>query len=96
MDPMKEYKNAAGTDTRPPMLVESDYDSWKIRIHSCPHRGERKIDSEYSEEENSKLEMADTMLNHFLVKVSRTHLQQPIKQSMQRRFGKCGDLLIER
>ncbi|GKD90557.1 hypothetical protein Tco_1366064 [Tanacetum coccineum] len=25
--------NAAGTDTRPPMLVESDYDSWKIRIH---------------------------------------------------------------
>ncbi|GKA02008.1 retrovirus-related pol polyprotein from transposon TNT 1-94, partial [Tanacetum coccineum] len=22
-----------GTDTRPPMLVESDYDSWKIRIH---------------------------------------------------------------
>ncbi|GJT74144.1 hypothetical protein Tco_1040869 [Tanacetum coccineum] len=21
------------TDTRPPMLVESDYDSWKIRIH---------------------------------------------------------------
>ncbi|GJZ05347.1 putative ribonuclease H-like domain-containing protein, partial [Tanacetum coccineum] len=27
-----EY-NAAGTDTRPPMLVESDYESWKIRIH---------------------------------------------------------------
>ncbi|GKA01884.1 retrovirus-related pol polyprotein from transposon TNT 1-94 [Tanacetum coccineum] len=24
--------NAAGTDTRPPMLVEDDYDSWKIRI----------------------------------------------------------------
>ncbi|GJS26102.1 hypothetical protein Tco_0486722 [Tanacetum coccineum] len=29
-----EETNAAGTDTRPPMLVESDYDSWKIRIHS--------------------------------------------------------------
>ncbi|GKA85161.1 hypothetical protein Tco_0806815 [Tanacetum coccineum] len=28
-----EETNAAGTDTRPPMLVESDYDSWKIRIH---------------------------------------------------------------
>ncbi|GJR98472.1 copia protein [Tanacetum coccineum] len=26
-----EETNAAGTDTRPPMLVESDYDSWKIR-----------------------------------------------------------------
>ncbi|GJS98406.1 retrovirus-related pol polyprotein from transposon TNT 1-94 [Tanacetum coccineum] len=25
--------SAAGTDNRPPMLVESDYDSWKIRIH---------------------------------------------------------------
>ncbi|GJW86337.1 hypothetical protein Tco_0161677 [Tanacetum coccineum] len=28
-----EETNAAGTDTRPPMLVESDYESWKIRIH---------------------------------------------------------------
>ncbi|GKB41036.1 hypothetical protein Tco_0885978, partial [Tanacetum coccineum] len=28
-----EETNAAGTDTRPPMLVENDYDSWKIRIH---------------------------------------------------------------
>ncbi|GKC66299.1 retrovirus-related pol polyprotein from transposon TNT 1-94 [Tanacetum coccineum] len=27
-----EETNAAGTDTRPPMLVEDDYDSWKIRI----------------------------------------------------------------
>ncbi|GJY50132.1 hypothetical protein Tco_0440088 [Tanacetum coccineum] len=25
--------SATGTDNRPPMLVESDYDSWKIRIH---------------------------------------------------------------
>ncbi|GJU48346.1 hypothetical protein Tco_1217901 [Tanacetum coccineum] len=32
-----EETNAAGTDTRPPMLVESDYDSWKIRIHRSPH-----------------------------------------------------------
>nr|GFB82410.1 hypothetical protein [Tanacetum cinerariifolium] len=28
-----EEKSAAGSDTRPPMLVESDYDSWKICIH---------------------------------------------------------------
>ncbi|GJV57950.1 hypothetical protein Tco_1458955 [Tanacetum coccineum] len=28
-----EETNASGTDTRPPMLVESDYDSWKIRTH---------------------------------------------------------------
>ncbi|GJU95955.1 hypothetical protein Tco_1320711 [Tanacetum coccineum] len=28
-----EETNAAGTDTRLPMLVENDYESWKIRIH---------------------------------------------------------------
>nr|GFA84522.1 hypothetical protein [Tanacetum cinerariifolium] len=28
-----EEISAAGSDTRPPMLVESDYNSWKIRIH---------------------------------------------------------------
>ncbi|GKF18945.1 hypothetical protein Tco_0063863 [Tanacetum coccineum] len=28
-----EETNAVGTDTRPPMLVENDYESWKIRIH---------------------------------------------------------------
>ncbi|GJT26756.1 integrase, catalytic region, zinc finger, CCHC-type containing protein [Tanacetum coccineum] len=27
-----EKTNAAGTDTRPPLLVEIDYDSWRIRI----------------------------------------------------------------
>ncbi|GKA53348.1 retrovirus-related pol polyprotein from transposon TNT 1-94 [Tanacetum coccineum] len=48
-----EETNAAGTDTRPPMLVENDYESWKIRIHR------KKLDSEFNEEEN-KLEMADT------------------------------------
>ncbi|GJS56932.1 hypothetical protein Tco_0651716 [Tanacetum coccineum] len=31
-----EETNAAGTDTRPPMLVESDYDSWKFILHSLP------------------------------------------------------------
>ncbi|GJZ63704.1 hypothetical protein Tco_0620125 [Tanacetum coccineum] len=29
-----EETNAAGTDTHPPMLVENDYESWKICIHS--------------------------------------------------------------
>ncbi|GJR67573.1 hypothetical protein Tco_0013638 [Tanacetum coccineum] len=35
-------QTSPSTDTRPPMLVESDYDSWKIRIHrvrpgvNCP------------------------------------------------------------
>ncbi|GJZ66818.1 hypothetical protein Tco_0630058 [Tanacetum coccineum] len=29
--------SAAGTDNRPPMLVESDYESWKIRIERYIH-----------------------------------------------------------
>nr|GFD11008.1 hypothetical protein [Tanacetum cinerariifolium] len=29
---MSEDSSAAGTDNRPPMLEESDYESWKIRI----------------------------------------------------------------
>ncbi|GJV98793.1 hypothetical protein Tco_0649507 [Tanacetum coccineum] len=46
-----EETNAAGTDTRPPMLVESDYESWKIRIHStdlasCCPAPRKKLDSE--------------------------------------------------
>ncbi|GJV46869.1 hypothetical protein Tco_1437081 [Tanacetum coccineum] len=52
-----EETNAAGTDTRPPMLVESDYESWKIRIHSyCDSAAlpapRKKLDSEFIEEEN--------------------------------------------
>ncbi|GKA88662.1 hypothetical protein Tco_0810426 [Tanacetum coccineum] len=57
-----EETNAAGTDTHPPMLVENDYESWKIRIHR------EKLDSEFSEEEN-KLEMADTQAEIILIKV---------------------------
>nr|GEY61574.1 hypothetical protein [Tanacetum cinerariifolium] len=29
---MSEDSSAASTDNRPPMLEESDYESWKIRI----------------------------------------------------------------
>ncbi|GJV16513.1 hypothetical protein Tco_1361836 [Tanacetum coccineum] len=41
-----EETNAAGTDTRPPMLVESDYDSWKILVHqfSAVPGTEEKLD----------------------------------------------------
>ncbi|GKA17057.1 hypothetical protein Tco_0696894 [Tanacetum coccineum] len=54
-----EETNAAGTDTRPPMLVESDYDSWKIRNsmnETCPRL---KLDSEFTPEETNR-ENADT------------------------------------
>nr|GFA69547.1 hypothetical protein [Tanacetum cinerariifolium] len=38
---MSEDSSAAGTDNRPPMLEESDYESWKIRIE-----GHRKVNQE--------------------------------------------------
>ncbi|GJW35097.1 retrovirus-related pol polyprotein from transposon TNT 1-94 [Tanacetum coccineum] len=104
-----EETNAAGTDTRPPMLVESDYDSWKIRIHRyirgkpngkliwksiqngpTPHpmitdppptdstvvpAPRKKLDSEFNEEEN-KLEMADTQAEIILSQGSCRTIQQ--------------------
>ncbi|GJX32583.1 hypothetical protein Tco_0242438 [Tanacetum coccineum] len=60
-----EETNAAGTDTRPPMLVESDYDSWKIRIHR------KKLDSEFNEEKTN-LRWLILKLKSFLVKDSST------------------------
>ncbi|GJQ90442.1 hypothetical protein Tco_1262846 [Tanacetum coccineum] len=47
-----EETNAAGTDTRPPMLVESDYESWKIRIHRYIRGNpiQEKLDSELNDE----------------------------------------------
>ncbi|GJR11651.1 retrovirus-related pol polyprotein from transposon TNT 1-94 [Tanacetum coccineum] len=69
-----EETNAAGTDTRPPMLVESDYDSWKIRIHR------KKLDSEFSEEEN-KLEMADTQAEIILSQGLPRHIFNNLNQT---------------
>ncbi|GJS35850.1 retrovirus-related pol polyprotein from transposon TNT 1-94 [Tanacetum coccineum] len=74
-----EETNAAGTDTRPPMLVESDYESWKIRIHSVPAPRE-KLDSEFSEEEN-KLEMADTQAEIILSQGLPRHIFNNLNQT---------------
>ncbi|GJW58493.1 hypothetical protein Tco_0105224 [Tanacetum coccineum] len=58
--------SAAGTDNRPPMLEESDFESWKIRIERYI-RGEgeqqtqvtrEKTNEEFTEAENNK-ERAD-------------------------------------
>ncbi|GJT10591.1 hypothetical protein Tco_0857633 [Tanacetum coccineum] len=52
-----EETNAAGTDTRPPMLVENDYESWKIRIHR------KNADSEFNDEKTCSKE-ADTQADN--------------------------------
>ncbi|GKB37593.1 hypothetical protein Tco_0882535 [Tanacetum coccineum] len=60
-----EETNAAGTDTRPPMLVESDYDSWKIRIHR------RK----------QNMRWLDTQAKSFLVKVFPDTISNNLNQT---------------
>ncbi|GKA12358.1 hypothetical protein Tco_0691904, partial [Tanacetum coccineum] len=101
--------NAAGTDTRPPMLVENDYESWKIRIHryiqgkpngkliwkSIHHpmvtdpspsdstimpAPRKKLDSEFNEEEN-KLEMADTQAEIILSQGLPRHIFNNLNQT---------------
>ncbi|GJS07449.1 hypothetical protein Tco_0364245 [Tanacetum coccineum] len=69
-----EETNAAGTDTRPPMLVENDYESWKIRIHR------KKLDSEFNDEEN-KLEMADTQAEIILSQGLPRHIFNILNQT---------------
>ncbi|GJR16156.1 hypothetical protein Tco_0924398 [Tanacetum coccineum] len=74
-----EETNAAGTDTRPPMLVENDYESWKIRIHS-------------SMDEENKLEMANNQAKIISVKVFPTHLTILNRQALQRSiWDTCGN-----
>ncbi|GKC98106.1 retrovirus-related pol polyprotein from transposon TNT 1-94 [Tanacetum coccineum] len=50
--------SAAGTDNRPPMLVKSNYDSWKIR-QTGVNMPRMKLDSEFTPEETNR-ENADT------------------------------------
>ncbi|GJR25143.1 hypothetical protein Tco_0973670 [Tanacetum coccineum] len=71
--------SAAGTDNRPPMLEESDFKSWKIRIERYIHgEGEQqtqvtreKTVEEFIETENNK-ERADIQATNHLVKGSST------------------------
>nr|GEX75836.1 hypothetical protein [Tanacetum cinerariifolium] len=72
--------SAAGTDNRPPMLEESDFDSWKICIERYI-RGEgkqqiqvirEKTDEEFTEAENNK-ERADIQAINILSQEIPTH-----------------------
>ncbi|GJV09258.1 integrase, catalytic region, zinc finger, CCHC-type containing protein [Tanacetum coccineum] len=78
--------SAAGTDNRPPMLVESDYESWKIRIERYI-RGKTlgedvvqvtrdKRDEEFTKIENNK-ELADIQATNILNKGSPRQRRAP-------------------
>nr|GEY94642.1 hypothetical protein [Tanacetum cinerariifolium] len=71
METNDKESSAAGTDNRPPMLEESDFESWKIRIERYI-RGEQqtqvtreKTDEEFTEAENNK-EHADIQATNIL------------------------------
>nr|GEV63261.1 hypothetical protein [Tanacetum cinerariifolium] len=59
--------SVAGTDNRPPMLVESDYESWKIRIERYIHVQvtRDKTDEEFTEIKNNR-ELADIQATNIL------------------------------
>ncbi|GJY64080.1 hypothetical protein Tco_0465540 [Tanacetum coccineum] len=59
--------SAAGTDNRPPMLVESDYESWKIQGQgdAAVHVMRDKLDEEFTEIENNR-ELADIQATNIL------------------------------
>nr|GEW73270.1 hypothetical protein [Tanacetum cinerariifolium] len=69
-----EETSMVGSDTRPLMLVESDYDSWKIRIYR------KKLDSEFSDKENTR-EMADTQAEIILSQGLPCHIFNILNQT---------------
>ncbi|GJT78580.1 hypothetical protein Tco_1045305 [Tanacetum coccineum] len=66
--------SAAGTDNRPPMLEESDFESWKIRIER------EKTDEEFTEAENNK-ERADIQATNILSQGLPRHIFNKLNQT---------------
>ncbi|GJY98010.1 hypothetical protein Tco_0514920, partial [Tanacetum coccineum] len=83
---LDKESSAAGTDNRPPMLVESDYESWKIRIERYI-RGKTlvqvtrdKRDEEFTEIENNK-ELADIQATNILSQGLPRHVFNILNQT---------------
>nr|GEW44619.1 hypothetical protein [Tanacetum cinerariifolium] len=66
--------SAAGTDNRPPMLEENDFESWKIRIER------EKTDEEFTEAENNK-EHADIQATNILGQELPRHIFNTLNQT---------------
>ncbi|GJX67228.1 hypothetical protein Tco_0302955 [Tanacetum coccineum] len=94
METTDKESSAAGTDNRPPMLEESDFESWKIRIES-PHpmitvttgEGEQqtqvtreKTDEEFTEAKNNK-ERADIQATNILSQGLPRHIFNILNQT---------------
>ncbi|GJT52081.1 hypothetical protein Tco_0978238 [Tanacetum coccineum] len=96
--------SAAGTDNRPPILVESDYESWKIRIEryirgkTLEGQGEDAVqvtrdkrDEEFTKIENNK-ELADIQATNILSQGLPRHVFNILNQT---RTGKEIGLMVE-
>ncbi|GJU29423.1 hypothetical protein Tco_1173012 [Tanacetum coccineum] len=86
--------SAAGTDNRPPMLVENDYESWKIRIKryirgkTLEGQGEDAVqvmrdkrDEEFTEIENNK-ELTDIQATNILSQGLPRHVFNILNQTL--------------
>ncbi|GJS81535.1 hypothetical protein Tco_0748076 [Tanacetum coccineum] len=84
---MSEALRASGTDNRPPMLEESDYESWKIRIEwyikgspaGTVIQPRDKRDEEFTDAENLK-ELCDIQASNIL---SQEHAMKKLKKQEQ-------------
>ncbi|GJR85463.1 retrovirus-related pol polyprotein from transposon TNT 1-94 [Tanacetum coccineum] len=81
--------SAAGTDNRRPMLIESDYESWKIRIERYIHKGQGdtavqvtrdKTDEEFTVIENNR-ELADIQATNILIQGIQRHVFNILNQT---------------
>ncbi|GJU50813.1 hypothetical protein Tco_1220368 [Tanacetum coccineum] len=81
--------SAAGTDNHPPMLVESDYESWKIRIERYI-RGDAAVqvtrdkrDEEFTEIENNK-ERDDIQATNILISRLQGHVRKSLSNNKRK------------
>nr|GEX65639.1 hypothetical protein [Tanacetum cinerariifolium] len=83
--------SVVGTGNRPPMLVESDYKSWKIRIERYIHVTEGqgaaavqvtrdKTDEEFTEIENNR-ELVDIQETNILIQGLPRHVFNILNQT---------------
>nr|GFB62623.1 hypothetical protein [Tanacetum cinerariifolium] len=82
MSTTDKESSAASTDNRPPMLVKSNYESWKIRIERYIHVQvtRDKTDGEFTEIENNR-ELADIQATNILSQGLLRHVFNILNQT---------------
>nr|GEX50925.1 hypothetical protein [Tanacetum cinerariifolium] len=86
MATIDKESSVVGTDNRPPMLVDSDYESWKIRIERYirVQVTRDKTDEEFTEIENNR-ELADIQATNILSQGLPRHVFNILNQTRTRK-----------